>query len=318
MSLPDSRRSRPEMALIVAIPGPANGNIAEALRAGAHEIVLLPAEAPAVTDAVHKAMARASTAPVAAAPAAAMAPIVAVLGPKGGVGKTTVSTNLATVLAATGKRVLLVDLDLQFGDVGLVLGVEPERTIYDLVTAEGEPRRRQAAGVPGHQCRRCRRPARSGSARPGRGGDRRAAGRGDRRRPSGVRRRHRRHATGVHGHCDRRRRPGGAHRGRRLARPARSEEHEGRHRDAPSDGRQRRPDDDRPQPGRLQGRPQPGGREGHPRPGARHQHPVRPLRSPSRQCGHADRHLRAQVAAGEGAPPARRAGREAALGDGEE
>ncbi|MFI5048492.1 MAG: CpaE family protein [Gaiellales bacterium] len=135
--LADSRRLRPEMALIVAIPGPANGNLAEALRAGAHEIVLLPAEAPVVSDAVHKAMARASTAPVAAAPAAVMAPIVAVLGPKGGVGKTTVSTNLATVLAATGKRVLLVDLDLQFGDVGLVLGVEPERTIYDLVTAEG-------------------------------------------------------------------------------------------------------------------------------------------------------------------------------------
>ena len=48
--LADSRRLRPEMALIVAIPGPANGNLAEALRAGAHEIVLLPAEAPAVTD----------------------------------------------------------------------------------------------------------------------------------------------------------------------------------------------------------------------------------------------------------------------------
>ena len=59
--LADSRRLRPEMALIVAIPGPANGNLAEALRAGAHEIVLLPAEAPVVSDAVHKAMARAST-----------------------------------------------------------------------------------------------------------------------------------------------------------------------------------------------------------------------------------------------------------------
>jgi pilus assembly protein CpaE len=136
--LTDSRRTRPNMALIVAIPGPANGNIAEALRAGAHEIVLLPAEAPVVTDAVHKAMARVATAPAAGtAEATALAPIVAVLGPKGGVGKTTVSTNLATVIAASGKRVLLIDLDLQFGDVGLALGVEPERTIYDLVTAAG-------------------------------------------------------------------------------------------------------------------------------------------------------------------------------------
>jgi pilus assembly protein CpaE len=80
-----------------------------------------------------------ATAPTAVTvPAAALAPLIAVLGPKGGVGKTTVSTNLATVLAATGKRVLLLDLDLQFGDVGLVLGVEPERTIYDLVTASGD------------------------------------------------------------------------------------------------------------------------------------------------------------------------------------
>ena len=237
--LADSRRLRPEMALIVAIPGPANGNLAEALRAGAHEIVLLPAEAPVVSDAVHKAMARASTAPVAAAPAAAMAPIVAVLGPKGGVGKTTVARTWRPSWPATGKRVLLIDLDLQFGDVGLVLGVEPERTIYDLVTARGQPRRRQAAGVPGHQRRRCRRAARAGAARPGGGGDRRAAGRGDRRRPSGVRRRHRRYATGVHGRGDRRRRSGGAHRDRRLARPAGSEEHEGRDRDAPPDGRQR-------------------------------------------------------------------------------
>jgi pilus assembly protein CpaE len=73
----------------------------------------------------------------AATAAVATAPILVVLGPKGGVGKTTVSTNLATCFAMAGKRTLLVDLDLQFGDVGLVLGIEPELTIYDLVTASG-------------------------------------------------------------------------------------------------------------------------------------------------------------------------------------
>jgi pilus assembly protein CpaE len=56
----------------------------------------------------------------------------------GGCGKTFVATNAATFLArATGAPVLLVDLDLQFGDVGVVLGVEPEHTIYDLATAAG-------------------------------------------------------------------------------------------------------------------------------------------------------------------------------------
>jgi pilus assembly protein CpaE len=135
--LVQSRKTRPEMGIVVAIPGPANGALGEALMAGAHEIVILPAERSVVAAAVQKAVARVSTAARADAAVDARSPLIAVLGPKGGVGKTTVSTNLATTLAAGGLRVLLVDLDLQFGDVGLVLGVAPERTIHDLVTSQG-------------------------------------------------------------------------------------------------------------------------------------------------------------------------------------
>jgi pilus assembly protein CpaE len=82
-------------------------------------------------------VARVSTAAKIEAAVDTRSPLVVVLGPKGGVGKTTVATNLATTLAAHGRRTLLVDLDLQFGDVGLVLGVQPDRTIHDLVTAQG-------------------------------------------------------------------------------------------------------------------------------------------------------------------------------------
>lgn len=60
-----------------------------------------------------------------------------VLGPKGGTGKTLTSCNLAAALAAAGLSVALVDLDLQFGDIGLSLGLSPDRTIYDLATAPG-------------------------------------------------------------------------------------------------------------------------------------------------------------------------------------
>jgi pilus assembly protein CpaE len=62
---------------------------------------------------------------------------VCVLGPKGGTGKTLTSVNLSLGLADAGQRTILVDLDLQFGDVGLALGLTPERTIYDLATSGG-------------------------------------------------------------------------------------------------------------------------------------------------------------------------------------
>ncbi len=63
--------------------------------------------------------------------------MITVLGPKGGAGKTLVSCNLGVALAEAGHRVVLLDLDLQFGDVGLALGVPPGKTIYELVMSGG-------------------------------------------------------------------------------------------------------------------------------------------------------------------------------------
>lgn len=62
--------------------------------------------------------------------------VVTVFSPKGGVGKTTVSVNLATHLASTGRSVCLVDLDLAFGDVAITMQLFPNLTIEHAVGAE--------------------------------------------------------------------------------------------------------------------------------------------------------------------------------------
>jgi pilus assembly protein CpaE len=60
--------------------------------------------------------------------------VITIASPKGGVGKTTVSTNLAIGLtAAAPQSTVLVDLDVQFGDVASALGLVPEYTLPDAV-----------------------------------------------------------------------------------------------------------------------------------------------------------------------------------------
>jgi pilus assembly protein CpaE len=58
--------------------------------------------------------------------------VITVFSSKGGCGKSFVSTNLAVALAQrTGEDVAMVDLDLQFGDLAIMLQLFPARTIYD-------------------------------------------------------------------------------------------------------------------------------------------------------------------------------------------
>jgi pilus assembly protein CpaE len=141
--LRESSRAYPDRPVVVLCPGSPNGFVRQAFEAGADDLVVLPADLPArpiavaeqLRFAVEKAVARRSGA--AGSSQAALASLICVLGPKGGIGKTLTSVNLGVALAAQGSKVTIVDLDLQFGDVGLTLGLTPQRTIYDLIKSGG-------------------------------------------------------------------------------------------------------------------------------------------------------------------------------------
>jgi pilus assembly protein CpaE len=64
--------------------------------------------------------------------------IVTVFSSKGGCGKTFLSTNLAVALSRNGAEVALVDLDLHFGDVAIMLHLFPSHTIYDAAQSPGQ------------------------------------------------------------------------------------------------------------------------------------------------------------------------------------
>jgi len=59
--------------------------------------------------------------------------VVAVTGGKGGVGKTSVSINLAIALAEAGRRVVLLDADLGLANVDVLLGLRPKRNLADVL-----------------------------------------------------------------------------------------------------------------------------------------------------------------------------------------
>ena len=71
-------------------------------------------------------------------PSRSLARSVLVFSGKGGVGKSVVATNLATALAISGSKVAMVDLNLQYGDLGVLLHLETHPISIESLAQNGE------------------------------------------------------------------------------------------------------------------------------------------------------------------------------------
>lgn len=155
-----ARVARPDLGVILLRRNVDSQALAAALRSGMREVVEA-SDLAGITTAVHRARsvataiaqtleggaqaaADAAMAQAAAAAAAARAALEAprgkvftVFSTKGGVGKSLVATNLAVCLADLGRSVCLVDLDVNSGDVAIMLQLTPLRTVNDLVAFGG-------------------------------------------------------------------------------------------------------------------------------------------------------------------------------------
>jgi pilus assembly protein CpaE len=134
----------PATALVLAFAKRPDATLREIIRTGAIDLLQLPVADRNLYDAVERAISMSRSQPTepamavhAAAPAGNLGTVFTVSSATGGCGKTFYATNLAYYLPPyTGKRTVIIDLDLQFGEVSTALRLRPRFTISDLLSRE--------------------------------------------------------------------------------------------------------------------------------------------------------------------------------------
>ena len=115
----------------------------QALRSGVKDVLASPADAQQLTEAIGRVTATLTSSP--SAPTGVeeifeddgeLGQVITVFSTKGGAGKSMIATNLGVTLAQrSDKPVCLVDADLQFGDIAVMLKLSPQHTIVDAVSS---------------------------------------------------------------------------------------------------------------------------------------------------------------------------------------
>ncbi len=141
----------PEVGAILVTDELSTELLQTALRSGVKDVLAAPVAADQLTAAVARVAETLGSAPLArdqssgaslslvssgviGEPEIDLGKVVTVFSTKGGAGKSVLAVNLAVVLARrSDKPVVLVDADLQFGDIAVMLGLAPQHTIVDAV-----------------------------------------------------------------------------------------------------------------------------------------------------------------------------------------
>jgi len=125
---------QPELPLVLISEGLNTDVLKAAIRVGFRDVVEAPLTSQKVEQLLTVISAHEQRVDEEAPRRAKIGKVVTIMSPKGGAGKTMTTTNVALALAMWGdpERVVIVDCDLQFGDVCICLQVDPAHTIVDV------------------------------------------------------------------------------------------------------------------------------------------------------------------------------------------
>ena len=132
-------RARPDIGAVMVVDELSTELLQRAIRAGVNDVITVPSELP---EAVGRALENLQLLPptptggTVADGDGEQARVITVFSTKGGSGKSVIAANLACELAErSDKPVVLLDADLQFGDVAVMLKLAPQNTIVDAVSS---------------------------------------------------------------------------------------------------------------------------------------------------------------------------------------
>jgi pilus assembly protein CpaE len=130
-------RQHPEMGVVLVSDELSLALLQQALRAGVRDALALDKDDAALRQAIERVgESLVSVRTSSGAGPVELGRVIVTFSTKGGVGKSITATNLAVSLATRSpKQVCIVDGDLQFGDVAVLLGVPPTHTTVDAAAA---------------------------------------------------------------------------------------------------------------------------------------------------------------------------------------